>query len=377
MNKGEDASNDLALPVVARGLSGGRSAPAEGGSASGGRESFPLTLDRKTKMRIVSGMRPTGPLHLGHYHGVLKNWVELQQDNDCFFFIADWHALTTEYADAGQIQRFALEMLADWLAVGLDPKKAVIFQQSQVTAHAELYLLLSMLCPVSWLERVPSYKEMQQELAGRDLSTIGFLGYPLLQAADILLYRADKVPVGADQIPHLEFAREVIRRFHHIYKQELFLEPEPLVTLAPKMLGLDRRKMSKSYNNAITLGDTSPVLKSKIMQAITDPARKRREDPGNPEICLIHDLEKLHCPREVVSRVNRDCQPAGIGCVECKGLLLDSLAGFIGEIRDKRAAWLAKPKVLQEILDEGNAKARETANITLDKVKTVMGLGCR
>lgn len=328
----------------------------------------------RPRHRVLSGMRPTGPLHLGHYHGVLKNWISLQEEHDCFFFIADWHALTTEYADAGQIGQFSLEMLADWLAVGLDPNKSVIFRQSEVTPHAELHLLLSMVTPVSWLTRVPSYKEMQQELSGKDLSTIGFLGYPLLQAADILLYRADRVPVGADQVPHLEFAREVVRRFHHIYKKEVFVEPEPLLTPAPKMLGTDRRKMSKSYNNAIYLAEPEEGLKSKVMAAITDPARKRRDDPGNPDICLIHDLEKLHCGKEIVARVAGDCRTAGIGCVECKGLLLDSLAGFIRGVREKREDWLARPKALRAILAAGRERAQATADRTLGEVKAAMGL---
>ncbi|MBI1908603.1 MAG: tryptophan--tRNA ligase [Deltaproteobacteria bacterium] len=323
------------------------------------------------KERIVSGMRPTGRLHLGHYHGVLKNWLKLQDQYDCLFFIADWHGLTTEYSSPEGLRQSRREILADWLAVGLDPKKATIFVQSDVKEHAELHLLLSMITPVPWLERVPSYKEMQQELTTKDLSTYGFLGYPLLQTADIILYNAGKVPVGIDQVPHIELAREVVRRFNHLYG-ETFVEPKPLLTEAPKLLGMDRRKMSKSYDNCLYLSDDAGTIEKKVMSAVTDPARMRREDPGNPDICLIFDYHKLHSPKDVVEKVDAECRQAKIGCVEDKKRMVATINQFLDPIRRKREEVLKQGSRLDEMVDEGAKKARALAQNTMEKVRKAM-----
>lgn len=323
--------------------------------------------------RIVSGMRPTGKLHLGHYHGVLKNWVRLQQESECFFFIADLHALTTEYAAPQMIRESIREILADWLAVGLDPNRATLFVQSAVPAHSELHLLLSMITPLGWLERVPSYKEMQREFAEKDLSTYGFLGYPLLQAADILLYDGNKVPVGIDQVPHIELVREIVRRFNHLYGKTL-VEPQPLLTEAPKLIGFDRRKMSKSYDNCIYLSDSPEEVSRKVMSAITDPARMKREDPGNPDVCLIFDYHQLHSDAETIHRVDRECRRAEIGCVEDKKMMVKTLNDFLQPIREKRAKLLGQPNDLEAIIAQGNHRATEVAEQTLARVRRAMKL---
>lgn len=319
-------------------------------------------------------MRPTGKLHLGHYHGVLRNWLKLQEEYDCFFFIADWHALTTEYATPEVIRESRREILADWLSVGLDPRKSTLFIQSSVKEHAELQLLLSMITPLGWLERVPSYKEMQQELSNKDLSTHGFLGYPVLQTADIVLYNAEIVPVGSDQVPHIELAREIVRRFNSLYKQQVLVEPQPLLTPAPKLLGPDRRKMSKSYDNCLFLSDSPKEIEKKVLSAITDPARQRKEDPGHPDICLIFDYHKLHSDRETIERVRRDCCAAAIGCVEDKKMMANILNNFLDPIRKKREELLKRPKDLEDIIQEGNRRAHEVAAQTMERVRSAMKL---
>lgn len=322
---------------------------------------------------VVSGMRPTGKLHLGHYFGVLKNWLELQNQYRCFFFIADWHALTTEYQDPKILRQACRDILLDWLAAGLDPKRCTIFLQSRVPEHAELHLLLSMLTPISWLERVPSYKELKNELKDRDLSTYGFLGYPLLQTADVAIYNAHLVPVGQDQVAHLELSREVLRRFNHLYG-ETFVEPQPLLTPSPKVPGLDGRKMSKSYGNAIYLSDDEAAVRKKMGDAVTDPARIRKSDPGNPDICNVFDYHRLFSPPELVSRVNLQCRAAEIGCVEDKKLATENLLAFLRPIQERRRALEADPKRLEEILEAGAAEARKIAQGHLKRVYERMGL---
>lgn len=322
---------------------------------------------------VVSGMRPTGKLHLGHYFGVLKNWLELQNQYRCFFFIADWHALTTEYQDPKILRQACRDILLDWLAAGLDPKRCTIFLQSRVPEHAELHLLLSMLTPISWLERVPSYKELKNELKDRDLSTYGFLGYPLLQTADVAIYNAHLVPVGQDQVAHLELSREVLRRFNHLYG-ETFVEPQALLTQAPKVPGLDGRKMSKSYGNAIYLSDDEAAVRKKMGDAVTDPARIRKSDPGNPDICNVFDYHRLFSPPELVSRVNLQCRAAEIGCVEDKKLATENLLAFLRPIQERRRELEADPKRLEEILETGAAEARRIAQGHLKRVYERMGL---
>lgn len=322
---------------------------------------------------VVSGMRPTGKLHLGHYFGVLKNWLELQDQYRCFFFIADWHALTTEYQDPKILREACRDILLDWLAVGLDPKRCTLFLQSRVPEHAELHLLLSMLTPISWLERVPSYKELKNELKDRDLSTYGFLGYPLLQTADVAIYNAHLVPVGQDQVAHLELSREVLRRFNHLYG-ETFVEPQPLLTPSPKVPGLDGRKMSKSYGNAIYLSDDEASVRKKMGDAVTDPARIRKSDPGNPDICNVFDYHRLFSPPELVSRVNLQCRAAEIGCVEDKKLATENLLAFLKPIQERRRELEARPKLLEEILEAGAAEARKVAQGHLKRVYERMGL---
>ena len=317
-------------------------------------------------------MRPTGKLHLGHYHGVLRNWLKLQDSYDCFFFVADFHGLTTEYAKPEIVRDSSREILLDWLSVGLDPDKAVLFIQSHVKEHAELHLLLSMLTPLGWLERVPSYKDMQQELSTRDLSTYGFLGYPLLQTADIALYNGQKVPVGADQVPHIELAREVVRRFNYLYGEKILVEPQPLLTETPKLLGPDRRKMSKSYDNCLYLSDPPEVIEKKVRSAVTDPARIKRDDPGNPEICLIFDYHKLHNDPTDVAQVEKECRNASLGCVEDKKKMAELLNAFLAPIQKKRVELSKNPDYLDQIIRRGGEKAQEVASRTIDRVKKAM-----
>lgn len=323
------------------------------------------------KQRVVSGMRPTGKLHIGHYHGVLENWVKMQDSFDCFFFVADWHSLTTEYADTSNIAQSIREMVLDWVAFGLDPAKCVIFRQSMVPHHSELNLILSMVTPVSWLERCPTYKEMQDNLETKDLSTFGFLGYPVLMAADIILYKATRVPVGQDQLPHLEITREISRRFNHLYGQ-VFPEPEALLTETPKLPGLDGRKMSKSYNNSIYLSDTAEETSKKIMGMMTDPARVRRNDPGDPDICVAFNLHRIYVPQEKLDEIIPACHNATIGCVECKKILVGHMNERLAPCRAKRVELAANPAFVDELLQEGSRRASLISDAVMAEVRTAL-----
>jgi tryptophanyl-tRNA synthetase len=326
--------------------------------------------------RVLSGMRPTGSLHLGHYHGVLKNWVRLQEAHPCLFFVADWHALTTHYEEPGIIERNTWDMVIDWLASGVDPAKATLFIQSHVQEHAELHLLLSMVTPLGWLERVPSYKEQQQQIAEKDLGTYGFLGYPLLQTADIIIYKANAVPVGEDQAPHIELTREVVRRFNHLYG-DVFPEPLTLLTPTPRVPGTDGRKMSKSYGNAVFLKDPPATLREKLKPMITDPARKRRSDPGTPEICPVFDLHKAFSSEETRAWAADGCRSAGIGCLDCKGRLMDHLLHRLEEIHARRPEFASRPDTVWDVLREGSRRARETARATMEEVRAAMKVDYR
>ncbi len=325
------------------------------------------------RLRILSGMRPTGKLHLGNWVGALQNWVTLQDKYDCFFFVADWHALTTDYADTSELRSNIQEMVTDWLAAGLDPKKATFFRQSHVLEHAELHLLFSMITPLGWLERVPTYKEQLENVKDRDLHTYGFLGYPVLQAADILMYKANCVPVGEDQIPHVELTREIARRFNHLYGQ-VFPEPQALLTATPKVPGTDGRKMSKSYNNVILLSDPPEVVSSKVAMMMTDPARKRRTDPGNPDVCPVFDHHKIFSRREVIDRVNRECRTAEIGCVDCKKLMAQHLIKALEPIRERRKIFEREPENVWSLLDVGTEKVRAVAQATMTEVRSALKL---
>ncbi len=396
-----------------------------------------------TQGRVLSGMRPTGHLHLGHYHGVLKNWVSLQQTFDCFFFVADWHALTTHYEDSGIIAASVWDMVIDWLAAGVNPGSAQLFIQSQVPEHAELHLLLSMVTPLGWLERVPSYKDQQERLRERDLATYGFLGYPLLQGADILIYGADKVPVGEDQVAHVELTREIARRFNHIYGREdgyedaaeaaikkmgkknarlyrqllkryqeqgdheavavarallaeqqnlaisdqerllgflegggrmILTEPEALLTPASKMPGLDGQKMSKSYNNTISLREPPVAVQEKLRTMPTDPARVRRTDPGNPDICPVWQLHQVYSSDEVRDWVREGCTSAGIGCLDCKQPIIDSVLAELQPVQERAREFEADPGRVRAIINDGAEAARAVARATLEEVRAAMGL---
>ncbi|MDP2026672.1 tryptophan--tRNA ligase [Sulfuriferula sp.] len=393
--------------------------------------------------RVLSGMRPTGSLHLGHYHGVLKNWIKLQHEYECLFFVADWHALTTHYDSPEVIQDNVWEMVIDWLAAGVDPSQAVLFIQSQVPEHAELHLLLSMITPLGWLERVPTYKDQQEKLTEKDLSTYGFLGYPLLQSADILIYRANQVPVGEDQVPHIEFTREMARRFNHLYGREIgfeqkaeaavkkmgskkarlyeelrnryqeqgddealesarallneqqnlslgdrerlfgylegggkmiLAEPQSLLTTASRMPGLDGQKMSKSYNNTITLREDANSVSKKIRTMPTDPARVRRTDPGSPERCPVWQLHQVYSPVDVQSWVRVGCTSAGIGCLECKQPVIDAVLKEQEPMRERAQMYLESPSLVRNLIADGCEKARELARETMRDVREAMGL---
>jgi tryptophanyl-tRNA synthetase len=394
--------------------------------------------------RVLSGMRPTGRLHLGHYHGVLKNWVRLQTEYECFFFVADWHALTTHYDDPHVIEESVWDMVVDWLAAGVDPNTATLFIQSKLPQHAELHVLLSMITPLAWLERVPSYKDQQAQLKDKDLSTFGFLGYPLLQSADILIYRAGLVPVGEDQVAHVELTREVARRFNHLYgrepgyeeraeeainkmgkkngklyrelrdaylekgdkealatarallerqknitlgdKERLFgylegggkiilPEPEALLTPTSKMPGLDGRKMSKSYNNTISLREEPAEVEKKLKTMPTDPARVRRTDPGDPEKCPVWDFHQVYSNDEVKSWVLKGCRSAGIGCLECKQPVVDAVLAELKPIQERAAEYARDPITVKNIIADGCQRARAVADDTLAEVRAAMGLG--
>ena len=396
--------------------------------------------------RVLSGMRPSGRLHLGHYHGVLKNWVKLQHDYPCLFFVADWHALTTNYDDPRGIDGATWDMVVDWLAAGVDPEKAALFIQSQVPEHAELHLLFSMMTPLGWLERVPTYKDQQEKLTHKDLTTYGFLGYPLLMSADILIYRADKVPVGEDQLPHIEFTRELARRFNHMYGREpgfeekakeavkrlgskrarsyehfrtrfqqdgdagavakahalldevenlahedrerlcgylegtgkmILVEPGALLTEASKMPGLDGQKMSKSYNNTITLREDEASVTQKVKRMPTDPARVRRTDAGEPSRCPVWQLHEVYSDDEVKGWVQQGCRSAGIGCLECKQPVIDGILAEQAPMRERAQRYLDRPQLVREIVAAGNEKARKLAGETMADVREAMGLGYR
>jgi tryptophanyl-tRNA synthetase len=319
-------------------------------------------------------MRPTGRLHLGHLHGALANWVRLQEENDCFYFSADWHALTTSYDRTELVKQSEREMFVDFIAAGIDPERSTLFVQSEVKQHAELFLLLGMITPLGWLERSPSYKEMRENITDRELALYGFLGYPVLMTADIIMYKATRVPVGADQVSHLELCREIVRRFNFHYG-EVFPEPQPLLTEAAKVLGTDGRKMSKSYGNSIDVGESAESTTKKIMGMVTDPARKRRQDPGNPDVCGIFYLHKVYSTPDTVAWVDQNCRTAGIGCVDCKRKLLERLAPDQERMREKREALLARPKDLDDIVQLGTRKAREAAERTMQQVRAAMRIG--
>jgi len=323
--------------------------------------------------RILSGMRPTGKLHLGNLHGALKNWVELQDSAryECFYFVADWHAVTSEYSSTEDIKSNAVNMVIDWLSVGLDPSKSTLFVQSAVKEHAELFLLLAMITPLAWLERNPTYKEMKTELSNKDLSTFGFLGYPVLQAADIIMYKANGVPVGVDQLPHVELTREIARRFNFLYR-EIFPVPEPLLTSVPKLLGTDGRKMSKSYDNSIYIGDRGKVLQQKIASMFTDPQRMRRKDPGNPEICNVFSFHQLYTALEKVREIDTECRKAGIGCTDCKKLLAQQVAEAMKPVHERMDFYNKNIKEIYSIIEEGNKKATTIARQTMEEVREAM-----
>ena len=320
--------------------------------------------------RILSGMRPTGRLHLGNLHGALQNWVDIQNTDtyDCFYFVADWHALTSDYKDTSLVREYSLDMVVDWLSVGLDPAQSTLFVQSEVKEHAELFLLLSMITPLSWLERNPTYKEMQDELSNKDLSTFGFLGYPVLQAADIIMYKAYGVPVGVDQLPHVELTREIARRFNFLYR-EIFPVPEPLLAEVPKLMGLDGRKMSKSYENTIYLRDRGDVLREKVTSMFTDPQRMRRKDPGRPDICNAFPFHTIYSPASEVTEIADACRTAAIGCVECKKRLAARIAEGMAPIHERQDHYLNHLDDVREIMADGTRRATEIARQTMEQVR--------
>ncbi len=322
---------------------------------------------------ILSGMRPTGKLHLGNLFGALENWVKLQDEYRCFFCIVDWHALTTAYEESLNIKANVREMVLDWLSCGIDPEKSVVFKQSDVKEHAELHLLLSMITPLSWLERVPTYKEQLQQIEGRNLATYGFLGYPLLQAAEILLYKADAVPVGEDQAPHIEFTREVARRFNYLYDQKVFPEPATILNEYKLVPGLDNRKMSKSYNNVIEISVSPEEIPSHVRKMITDPGRIRKNDPGNPHICSIYALHRIFNQQEL-SKIEAACQEGQIGCVECKNNLSGYMQSYLAPIFEKRRELEKDPQAIDDLLAKGSEKAREVAAVTMQEVRSAIGL---
>jgi len=354
------------------------------------------------RRRVLSGMRPTGRLHLGNYMGALYNWVRLQDEYECYFFIADLHALTTDYAEPGNLKEKSFQVALDFLSAGLDPAKSVIFRQSDVAAHSELHVLFSMFTPLGWLERVPTYKDQQEQLREKELNTYGFLGYPLLQSADILLYQPDFVPVGQDQVAHVELTREVARRFNQLYSSkptpkvaaaesdkerikaevsdnalvaEVLPEPKVLLTPSPKLPGIDGRKMSKSYGNTIMLSDPPDEVRKKLKTMVTDPARVRRTDPGDPDVCPVGDLHKVFSTAEVMAKVYDGCTTAGIGCIECKGWAADSIIREIEPIQARRREYEATPESVHAVLLEGAERARARAQVTMNEVRRVIGLG--
>lgn len=321
--------------------------------------------------RVLSGMQPSGLMHLGNLLGAVENWKTLQTQHECFFFVADWHALSTNYADTSRLKEFTQELLMDWLAAGIDPNRATVFIQSSVPEHAILHLLLSMIIPIPWLERNPTYKEKQEEIRERDLSTYGFLGYPVLQSADILLYKPDFVPVGKDQLPHLELTREVARRFNSLYTP-VFTEPKELLTQFPKVLGTDGRKMSKSYGNTINVSDSEPEVRQKLKTMVTDPARIRRTDKGNPDVCPVYDFHKIFSSENVRKQVDTDCRTAAIGCIDCKRQVADAMVKRLSPMWERRAALTAHPGQIKEIVESGRQRASTMASKTMAEVKDAM-----
>ena len=326
-------------------------------------------MERKT---ILSGMRPTGALHLGNYFGALENWIKLQDEYSCYFCVVDWHALTTGYEDTSNLKEYINDLVVDWLSAGLDPEKCSIFLQSAVKQHAELHLLLSMITPLSWLFRCPTYKDQLAQLKDKNITTYGFLGYPCLQAADIMLYKAAVVPVGEDQIPHIELTREIARRFNHIYG-EVFPEPAPKLTKAKVLPGTDGRKMSKSYGNAIALSDDPESVRKKVMSMITDPARIRKDDPGHPEVCAVFAFHKVFNEIEV-PEIESQCRAGTIGCVQCKRNLATKMAVYLSPIYEKRQEILKKPSFIREVVEQGNLNARKTAEKTMADVRRAMNI---
>jgi tryptophanyl-tRNA synthetase len=356
------------------------------------------------KRRVLSGMRPTGRLHLGNYMGALYNWVRLQDEYDCFFFIADWHALTTDYANPGDVWEKSHEVALDFLAAGLDPQKTVIFKQSDVPQHAELFTAFGMFTPLGWLERVPTYKDQQEQLREKDLATFGFLGYPLLQAADILLYKPAFVPVGQDQVSHIELTREVARRFNQLYnsavtrkvaaassdkelmkaeisenliESAIFPEPQALLTPSPKLPGLDGRKMSKSYGNTIGLTEAPDDIRKKLKTMVTDPARVRRTDPGDPDVCPVGDLHKVFSSEETLAKVYDGCRSAGIGCIECKGWAADAVIAELAPIAERRRLYESNPGLVEDILQDGADRAAKVAKPSMREAKVALGMARR
>ena len=329
-----------------------------------------------SKGRIFSGMQPSGNFHLGNYLGALSNWVKLQEEYDCYFCIVDWHALTSSFEDPSRLPEYTYNMALDWLSAGLDPVKNKIFVQSHVKEHAELHLLLSMITPLSWLERVPTYKDKLQQLGdqGKDINTYGFLGYPVLMTADIILYCADTVPVGEDQLPHLELAREIVRRFNFIYKQEVFPEPRGYIGAAAVVPGIDGRKMSKSYGNEIPFAAAPDELRSRVRMMVTDPQRIKRADLGHPEVCPVFVFHKLYSPDEICS-IETECRSAGIGCVDCKKRLAEHMVESLSDIHHRRQDWASRPSDVRDILKDGAGRARQTAQETMERVRSVMHMG--
>lgn len=325
------------------------------------------------KLRILSGMRPTGKLHLGHLVGALENWVKLQETYECFYMIADWHALMSEYKNTSKIRNYAFDNIADWIACGIDPKQSVIFLQSEIKEHLELQFIFGALTPISWLERCPTYKEQLRELREQDVNTYAFLGYPTLQAADILVYKANAVPVGEDQLPHLELTREIARRFNYLYgttrnMPTVFPEPEAVLTKIPRLLGLDRRKMSKSYNNVINLSDGPKVIEQKVQTMFTDPQRIKRTDPGHPEECNVFAYYEVFQP-DLTSTITNECKKAKTGCTDCKKRLGSILIKKLSPLQTRRQSILQKPGYLKEIISSGNKRARDLAQKTMDEVR--------
>ncbi len=327
----------------------------------------------KLARRILTGYRPTGKLHLGNLHGNLGKMIELQEEAECFFFIADWHALTTDYQDPSQLRQFTEEMVLDWLAAGIDPEKAAVYRQSDLPEVAEFQLYLSMITPLGWLERVPSFKEQLEQLQGKDISTHGFLGYPVLQAADIIIVRADGVPVGEDQLPHLELTREIVRRFNHLYG-ETFGEPQSLLSPSPRIPGTDGRKMSKSYGNYISLTDPPEEIGKKVLSMITDPARRTRKDPGDPEKCSAYQLHKVYT-EDWLDEVAEKCRAAGWGCVECKEILAERIIASLQPFQERRRELESRPNHAWEVMQRGMERVKPLAREVLADVRARMGIG--